>query len=207
MGRAARYGDEEILDAALELASERGPHGATVVAIAQRLGAPSGSVYHRFASRDLILARLWIRTVRRFQEGFLKAVTLRDPMEAAAATVAHTLHWTAENPREARVLLLYRREDLIALWPDELGDELATLNDEVRRAIVSFTRAQFGAVTTEAAGRARFALIDLPYAAARQIILDSTPPKPWLSDAVTSAALAVLGGRQPLRRRHSQAHT
>lgn len=193
MGRSAKYGDEAILDAALELAGEHGPHGATVVAIAERVGAPSGSIYHRFASRDLILARLWIRTIRHFQEGFLAAMALRDPLEAAKAAVAHTVSWTVENPREAKVLVLYRREDLIALWPDELDDELATLNDEVRHSIVTFAQAQFGAVTAETVGRTRLALIDQPYAAARQIIVGSTPPAPWLIDAVTTAALAVLG--------------
>lgn len=192
VGRAAKYTDEAILDAALELAGEHGPHGATVVAIADRLGAPSGSIYHRFASRDLIVARLWIRTVRHFQEGFLAAMALRDPLESATAAVAHTLLWTSEHPREAKILVLYRREDLIARWPDELGEELATLNDQVKRAIVTFARAQFGSVNAETIGRTRFALIDLPYAAARQIISGASHPTPWLLDAVTTAALACL---------------
>lgn len=192
MGRAPKYDVEAILDAALDLASEHGPHGVTVVAIAKRLGAPSGSIYHRFASHDLILARLWVRTIRRFQEGFLDAMNADGPEEAARAAVAHTLSWTTEYPREARVLMLYRRDDLIARWPDELGDDLVSLNDEIARSIRAFTMKQFGVVNAETAGRSRFALIDLPYAAARQIIATATPAPPWLPDAVTTAALAVL---------------
>lgn len=192
MGRTPKYDDEAILDAALELAGEHGPRGATVVAIAKRLNAPSGSVYHRFASRDLILARLWIRTVRRFQQGFLTAMALSDPEEAARAAVAHTLTWSAEHAREAKVLMLYRREDLIALWPDELGDELVTLNDEIKRSITAFARKQFGVVDAETTGRSRLALIDQPYSAARQLIIAAAPPPPWLIDAVTTAGLAVL---------------
>lgn len=192
MGRTAKYSDEAILDAALALVSEDGAHGATVVAIAARLGAPSGSIYHRFASRDLILARLWIRTVRQFQEGFLAAFSAADPVAAARAAVAHTLEWSAAHRSEAKVLVMYRREDVIALWPDELGDELTALNDQVKRAVLAITETLFGVITPETAGRVRFALIDLPYAAARQIILDDKPPAPWLLGAVTTAALAVL---------------
>lgn len=192
MGRTARYTDESILDAALALASEDGVNGATVVAIAARLGAPSGSIYHRFASRDLILARLWIRTVKQFQVGFLEALARDDTAEAAKAAVAHTLEWSAEHRAEARVLIIYRRDDLVALWPDELGAELSTLNDQVKRSVLTFTERHMGVVTAETAGLARFALIDLPYAAARQAILDEKPPAPWLREAVTSAALAAL---------------
>lgn len=197
MGRIARFTDESILDAALALVSEDGAHGATVVAIAARLGAPSGSIYHRFASRDLILARLWIRTVKQFQVGFLDSLDLADVTAAAKASVAHTLEWSAEHRDEARVLTLYRREDLVALWPDELGEELSTLNDQVKRAVLAFTERRFGAVTAETAGLARFALIDLPYAAARQAILDDKPPALWLREAVSTAALAVLSTRSP----------
>lgn len=195
MGRTAKYTDASILDAALALVSEDGAHGATVVAIAARLGAPSGSIYHRFASRDLILARLWIRTVQRYQVGFLDALALAGTTDAAAAAVAHTLEWSTEHRAEARVLIRYRREDLVALWPDELGEDLATLNDQVKWAVLAFTERHFGIVTAETAGRARFALIDLPYAATRQAIRDDKPPAPWLRAAVSTAALAVLGNR------------
>lgn len=195
MGRTAKFTDESILDAALALVSEDGAHGATVVAIAARLGAPSGSIYHRFASRDLILARLWIRTVKQFQVGFLEALALDDTIEAAAAAVAHTLEWSAEHRDEARVLTMYRREDLVALWPDELGEELSTLNDQVGRAVLAFAERHFDVLGTEATGLTRFALIDLPYAAARQAILDDKPPAAWLREAVTTAALAALSSK------------
>ncbi|WP_435299504.1 TetR/AcrR family transcriptional regulator [Timonella sp. A28] len=192
MGRTAKYTDDSILDTALALVSEDGAHGVTVVAIAARLGAPSGSIYHRFASRDLILARLWIRTVKQFQVGFLEALDLDNVTDAAQAAIAHTLGWSAEHRDEARVLTMYRREDLVALWPDELGAELSTLNDQVKQAVLAFTKRRFGMCTPEKAGLTRFALIDLPYAAARQTILDDRPPASWLREAVNAAALAAL---------------
>lgn len=192
MGRTAKYTDQDILDAALLLVAEDGPQAASVVAIAKHLGAPSGSVYHRYASRDLILATLWIRTVRRFQEGFLAAFDSDDPLAAARAAVAHVLGWSAVHPAEARVLTLYRREDLIALWPEELGKELAALNDGVARAVTGFTCAHFGTVDKTALGRAQFALIDIPYAAARRIIDSGGRAPAWLEETTVAASLAAL---------------
>ncbi|MEW9527317.1 nuclear transport factor 2 family protein [Microbispora sp. NPDC049125] len=107
----------------------------TVGAIAARLGAPSGSIYHRYTSRDLLMAHLWIRTVRRFQEGFLRAAGAPDPAEAAAGAVAYVVRWAAERPGEARLLLLHRREDLLARWPEALSEDLARLNRPVDEAL------------------------------------------------------------------------
>lgn len=192
MGRAAKYTDRDILDAALALVAEGGGQAASVVAIAERLGAPSGSIYHRFASRDLILAALWIRTVQRFQRGFLDALADEDCSAAARGAVAHTLDWTSAHRTEATVLTLYRREDLIARWPDDLGADLATLNDDAARMVRRFTVAHFGVASAETLGKAGLALIEIPYAGARSI-LRGKRASPWLKAAVTTAALAVLG--------------
>lgn len=195
MGRRAKYTEQDILDAALELVAENGAHASSVVAIAKRLGAPSGSIYHRFASRDLILATLWIRTVRRFQQGFLAALAVQDTMRAARGAVEHIVDWTSTHHSEARILAMYRREDLIAAWPDALGTDLSSLNVEVSEAVAEFTRRHFGVVDAETTGKVRFALIEVPYAAARQIIRNEQLP-PWLPATVVAASLAALGTRR-----------
>ena len=192
MGRRAKYTEQDILDAALELVAEDGTHAASVVAIAKRLGAPSGSIYHRFSSRDLILATLWIRTVKRFQQGFLEALTLHDTVQAARGAVEHIVTWTSAHRSEARILTMYRREDLITAWPDELGADLSSLNDEVTQAVIEFTRRHFNVVDAETTSKARFALIEIPYAAARHIIRNPQPPPSWLSQTVVAASLASL---------------
>ncbi len=74
MGRNARFSSDRILTAALELLAERGPEGVTMSAISRQTGAPIGSIYHRFPSRDLILALLWLDVVESFQDGFLETL-------------------------------------------------------------------------------------------------------------------------------------
>lgn len=197
MARAAKFRDDDILNAALELVSEDGAAAATAVGIANRLGAPSGSIYHRFASRDLILATLWVRTVRQFQRGFLAAFDHEDCTVAATKAVTHTLTWSAAHSREAKLLTWYRRDDLIALWPAELGADLAGLNDDVKRAIGAFTTKQFGATTSQNVTKSRFALVDIPYAAVRAYVIPSGQAPTWLVASALNASRAVLTGADP----------
>ncbi|MFI6511017.1 TetR/AcrR family transcriptional regulator [Streptosporangium sp. NPDC050855] len=182
VGRPARFTEERILDAALETVALEGVAGATVAAIAARLGAPAGSIYHRFPSRDLLLARLWIRCVHRFQEGFLDALAARD-LERAAV---HTPRWCREHLAEARVLLLHRPADLVARWSAELGEELAALDARTASAL------------TAAAGdpsereRLLFALVDVPYGAVRRHLAAGKAPPLAVDALVLRACRAVL---------------
>lgn len=196
MARPAKFDEEQILDAALHLVTEGGPGAATIGAIAERMKAPSGSIYHRFQSRDLLLARLWIRTIKRFQRGFLEALAADDLDEAAIGAALHNVRWLREHLAEARVLLLYRREDLAARWPDALGDELAVLNATVETALRDHARRRFGesggAADREALRRVVFALVDVPYAAGRRHVLAAEPPPPSLDDLVTETCRSVL---------------
>jgi len=45
---------------------DEGPRAVSVAAIAQASGAPTGTLYHRFGSRDGILAAAWLRALERF---------------------------------------------------------------------------------------------------------------------------------------------
>ena len=63
MGHPA-FDDADFLAAALALAAEHGPASVTVAAISARLRAPTGSFYHRFESRDALLARLVVTKAR-----------------------------------------------------------------------------------------------------------------------------------------------
>lgn len=184
MGRSAKYDKDAILDAALDLIARAGPGAATVAAIAERLGAPTGSIYHRFASRDLIVAELWIRGIRRFQTGFV-AELRRGDIEAAAL---HGVRWCRAHPDEAAVLLLHRREDLARRWPEELGPALTTLNDEAAAAYRDLLR-QHPELDPH---RVSFTVFDLPAGAVRRHIAELRSPPPWVDDLVRTAVRAVL---------------
>lgn len=192
MGRPAKFDSEQILDTTAQVLAEAGPGQATVAAIAQRLGAPSGSIYHRFESRDLLLARLWIRTVRRAQEGFLAALTLPDLEQAALEAALHIPRWSRQHLPEATVLLLYRREDLGDRWPQELGVEVAELNKGMEAAVRAFTRRRFGRSTPASLQTVAFALVDVPYGASRRYLLAGKPPPPAVDELIVRTCRCVL---------------
>lgn len=190
--RRSKFTEDQILDAALRLIAAGGPGAATISAIADLMGAPSGSIYYRFASRDLLFTRLWIRTIKRFQYGFLAALT-NDDLEAAALGAAlHVVRWAREHVDEARVLLLFRREDLAARWAEELGEELATLNMEVEAALRTYARRRYGQDDKEVEQRVTFALVDVPYAAGRRYLLGGQAPPPAVDDLVVTTCQCIL---------------
>lgn len=195
MPRPAKFDEDQILDAALRLVAEGGPGAATIAGIAGLLGAPVGSIYHRFGSRDLLLARLWIRTVKRFQGGFIEALRAADLDQAALGAALYNVQWTREHLEQARVMLLYRREDLAEKWPEELGEELAALNADVEGAMRDHALRRYGeGGGAEALRRVVFAVVDVPYAAGRRHLINGEPPPPLVDELVTETLRRVLAG-------------
>jgi len=104
----------------------------------------------------------------------------------------HTVRWTREHPVDARVLLLHRREDLVARWPDELGEELADLNEPVVRAVRAYYTRRYGAERADRIAGVRFALLELPYAAVRAHLSRGSLPGAEDEELVVVAGTAVL---------------
>ncbi|HLM62928.1 MAG TPA: TetR/AcrR family transcriptional regulator [Acidimicrobiales bacterium] len=195
MGRPAKFSVDQILDTTAQLVAEGGPSRATVAGISDRMGAPTGSIYHRFESRDLLLARLWVRTAERAQQGFIDALQNSDLDAAALDAALHIPRWARDNLDEATVMLLYRREDLAERWPDELGDALDLLRSSVDDAVRSFVRRYFGRVSKSAMDATTFALLDVPYAAVRRHLLAGERPPALVDDLVATASTCVLRSR------------
>jgi AcrR family transcriptional regulator len=199
MGRPAKFNSDDILDATAGLVAEGGLGRATVSNIAKRIGAPSGSIYHRFESRDLVLAQLWVRTAVRAQEGFLEALADEDLDAAAHNAALHIPRWSRAHLNEATVMLLYRRDDLADRFPDELGDDLEQVRTRIERAMRNFTKRRYGHSTKSAMDVTSFALLDVPYAAVRRYLLAGRPPPPLVDDLVATASACVLRAYPPTR--------
>ncbi|MFF0577987.1 TetR/AcrR family transcriptional regulator [Streptosporangium saharense] len=167
MGRPSQHDVDRLLDAGVRLAAQAGPASVTMAAVAREAGAPSGSVYHRFPSRAALLAALWLRTVDRFQEGFL-AATREEPAEQAVMSAAgHVVAWSRANPLQARVLLYGPADFGASDWPQEARERLRLGNRRVEEAVVTLAR-RLGPGTPPEIERLVLATVDLPYATVRR---------------------------------------
>jgi AcrR family transcriptional regulator len=192
VARPAKFNNDQILDAAATLVARDGPATVSVAAIARSAGAPTGSIYHRFQSRDLLMAELWIRTVRRAQEGFIDALAHDDARHAAHGAALHVPTWCRNHLTEARVLLLYRREQLAVTWPSELGEQLDQLNQPLVEALDRFARRLNGRMTPTRREAVAMALLDVPYAAVRRHLAAGAAPPPAVDGLIVRACDALL---------------
>ena len=188
MGRA-KFSQADFLAAALAIVAEHGPSAVTVASISERLRSPTGSFYHRFASRNVLLGALWLRTVLDFQQGIRAAIDAGDGLRAAL----HTPAWVREHLDEARLLLLYHRDDFVhGEWPEEFRERVAAATQEMRTGSERFARQVFGCAGVEEYRLAQYLLAEVPVAAVRQHLLRREPPPALVDRLIRVTYRAVI---------------
>ncbi len=196
MGRRERHPENSILDAARTVVLERGVRAATIGAIAAAAEAPTGSIYHRFASVQELLARLWLRAARRSQTFSLGALRGEDPRPALVAAGLGTYDFCVAHPQDARLLALFSRADFLAAGlPAELDREMHELNDEVMVAVRDLCRRLFGRATREESDLVLAAAVDLPFGLARRYLEIGAQPPRARRDMVAVGVRALIAER------------
>ncbi len=176
MARPARFHRGAILGAARDLAAERGPTRLTLAGLSDRLSAPIGSIYHRYPSREALLADLWLDTVESFQPEFLAPLSGGEPVSAGLEAVAFAMRWVRENNSAARLLLIHRREDFIeGPWPEAMRQRAEDLATRAEDDLKSYCRRLYGRASARGLARIRFALSEIPQAAARPYLHSGKP--------------------------------
>jgi AcrR family transcriptional regulator len=167
VGRPRLHDTQQLLDAAVALGGQHGPAGITMAGVAKAARAPSGSLYHRFESRDALLGELWLRTVARFQAGFIEALAADPPLEACVGAARHTVGWSRRHRPEARILLRGRREFGAAGWTHELRQRIDAAQEELEAALRDAADRLPGR-RGDCLERVLLVAVDIPYAVVRR---------------------------------------
>jgi AcrR family transcriptional regulator len=187
---------DSILDAARGIVLARGVQNATVSAISSASGAPVGSLYHHFGSRDDIVAELWIRAVERSQASFLAALEEADPVEAAVAAALSLYDFASKNREDARLLVSFRREDLLHDSSSRRQKRmLEDLNRPIGEALASLARRLFHRATPAALEQTMFAVVDQPFGALRRHLVANASLPSGLRSQLETAVRATLAHR------------
>jgi AcrR family transcriptional regulator len=190
MGRA-QFDHESFLGAARDLIAERGPKAVTIDSVAERIGAPKGSFYYRFASRDALLCEVWLKTVVAYQEGFVAAIEAGDGLPAAL----HTPAWARRHLDDARLLMLYSRHDFVqGDWPAALRSGVAGQAERFEACLQTFAHGAFGRAGRAEMRRATFVLAEVPLAAVKPHLQRRERPPPLVDELIIKTYRAIVGG-------------
>ena len=184
-----KFSQEDFFAATLAIIAERGLPAVTVASISARLKSPTGSFYHRFASRDVLLGELWLRAVLDFQTGVGKALDAGDGLAAAL----HTPAWARKHLDMARLLLLYDRSDFVqGDWPEELRGRVAEMTRRMEAGSRRRARVIFGKDGREEQRLAEFLISELPVAVVRQHLTRGEKPPPLVDQLIRTTYAAVV---------------
>ncbi len=190
MGRA-QFDQQGFVAAARALIAERGPQAVTIDSVAERLKAPKGSFYYRFASRDALLGEVWLNTVLAYQEGFVAAIEASDGLSAAL----HTPAWARRHLDDARLLMLYSRHDFVqGEWPAALKRGVADQAEGFEACLRRFARGAFGGAGLAEVRRATFVLAEVPVAAVKPHLRRRERPPKLVDELITKTYHAIVEG-------------
>lgn len=186
MGRPPSFTKEAILGEAKRLVTEGGVEALRMSSIAKALDAPSGSIYHRFPSRDHLAAELWLSTVERFQARFAARLSREGPpIEVAVDAAQSVIDWAGQHPSEAVILTWFKRDQLVSGAVAELADRARLLerqmHDALNRLAVRLERPT---------SLTQFAVVGIPYALVRPYVGGELPD--WARAKVAAAVIALL---------------
>ena len=202
MGRPARHATTTILECAKHVSAEVGPQKLTIAAVADRAGAPVGSIYHRYASRDEILAAVWLELVENFQERFLAELEGDDPVAAGLAAVRYTCRWVRRHPREARLMLLHHREDFAAArWPQSYRRRAQALATKAGETLQRYAVRLLGRSRPADLRSVRFAIVDLPTAGLKRDIEAGVAPSSSVEALLLDTCSYALGRTRAQRKK------
>jgi AcrR family transcriptional regulator len=137
MARPRLHDPERLLLAAEDLIVEHGRPRLTVRALAERAGAPNGTIYHAFGSIETLVATAWLRRGRQFlalQSAAVEAALAGEDggRHAVLAAADSPARLADDDPPAARLLTSLHRDDVLTeAVAAPVAEGLRALDDEL----------------------------------------------------------------------------
>ncbi|MEM9300550.1 MAG: TetR/AcrR family transcriptional regulator [Pseudomonadota bacterium] len=170
MPRKANFSDESVYAAVGAELMERGT--LTVDGLKARTGLSIGSIYHRFGSREGLMAATWLAAVSAFQDDFHAAIEGADLDRGVAAALA-TPRFCRRKRALAVILACCRRSEFLgAKTPAAAQEKIAGVNERAAARLRAFASRVDRPLLA-----CRLAIVDLPVAAVRACLPGDIPPE------------------------------
>ena len=169
MGRKSTLTETEVFDAVGRLVAKDG--SLTLRDVVSETGVSIGSLYHRYKSREDLLALTWLDAVEAFHTEFLKSLE-SDAIDAGEQAAMATPRFCRANPARARVLACCRHEELLQeKMSQEIAERIKDANADVTLKVIQFAKTK--GYSAEAC---RLGLVAFPLGAVQSYLPNSTIP-------------------------------
>lgn len=183
MSRKALFSDRQVFEVVGRLMAKEG--AVTTSSVQKAASLSTGSLYHRFGSREGLLAETWAFALLSFQPHFMKA--LAEPDVAIGKVAAVTPRFCREHPAEAIILSCCSSQQFMGKdTPIAIRARIEDSNRATALALVDFARQKGFELDA-----CRLALIAFPLAAVQQYLPDKEVPAS-IETYVARAAEAIL---------------
>lgn len=166
MPRPRVHDPDAVLDAVESMAVTSGLAAVTIRAVSAAVGVSNGALYHQFGSRGGLLGRAWMRAGRRFldlQRALVDAASTGTAAIVAAAQAPAV--FAEDHPASARLVLLFPPHEIAAVGlPDDLADEVASLQKHLLALMIELAQSAWGRRDRAAVDTVTTCIVDLPTA-------------------------------------------
>jgi AcrR family transcriptional regulator len=199
MSRQRLHTLDDLLDVAEQIVTSGDPSGLTLRSLATAAGASNGSIYHAFGSKDVLLARLWLRSSSRLSNLMAEAMGERSGtpetagVEAVVAVALAPVEFVRRFPASARLFFAQRRDQLFSGdLPPEVETELAAVQQGFLELLITLARGVWDRGDRAAVEAISVCVVDLPGGILRRRLLEDREADVATAARLEAAVRAIL---------------
>ena len=197
MSRQRLHTLDDLLDVAEQIVTSGDPSGLTLRSLAAAAGASNGTIYHAFGSKDVLLARLWLRSWCRLGDLMAEAMGERSAdstgEDAVVAVALTPVEFVRRFPASARLFFAQRRDQLFSAdLPPEIETELSSVQEKFVEVLIALARGVWDRGDRIAVEAIAVCVVDLPGGILRRCLLERREADEATAARLEAAVRAIL---------------